>query len=94
MFDINKKIQIGDLKLDFPFFLAPMAGVTDYAYRVIAKRISKSDWKGDIICTGYFFMVAIDNQMRPIPIPQFSPKTEEEEILWNKAKAIREEMIK
>ena len=38
MFDINKKIQIGDLKLDFPFFLAPMAGVTDYAYRVIAKE--------------------------------------------------------
>ena len=38
MFDINKKIQIGNLKLDFPFFLAPMAGVTDYAYRVIAKE--------------------------------------------------------
>ena len=38
MFDINKKIQIGDLKLDFPFFLAPMAGVTDYAFRVIAKE--------------------------------------------------------
>ena len=38
MFDINKKIQIGNLKLDFPFFLAPMAGVTDYAFRVIAKE--------------------------------------------------------
>lgn len=38
MFDINKKIQIGNLRLDFPFFLAPMAGVTDYAYRVIAKE--------------------------------------------------------
>ena len=38
MFDINKKIQIGNLKLDFPFFLAPMPGVTDYAYRVIAKE--------------------------------------------------------
>jgi tRNA-dihydrouridine synthase B len=38
MFDINKKIQIGNLKLGFPFFLAPMAGVTDYAYRVIAKE--------------------------------------------------------
>ena len=64
------------------------------ACRVIAKRISKSDWKGDIICTGYFFMVAIDNQMRPIPIPQFTPKTKEEEELWNKAKTIREEMVK
>ncbi|MCH1546412.1 MAG: tRNA dihydrouridine synthase DusB [Candidatus Marinimicrobia bacterium] len=38
MFDINKKIKIGNLKLDFPFFLAPMAGVTDYAFRVIAKE--------------------------------------------------------
>ena len=64
------------------------------ACMVIAKRISKSDWKGDIICTGYFFMVAIDNQMRPIPIPQFIPKTDEEKELWNKAKSIREEMIK
>ena len=64
------------------------------ACRVIAKRISKSDWKGDIICTGYFFMVAIDNQMRPIPIPQFTPQTKEEEELWNKAKTIREEMVK
>ena len=39
-------------------------------------------------------MVAIDNQMRPIPIPQFTPKTKEEEELWNKAKTIREEMVK
>lgn len=38
MFNINKKIKIGDLKLGFPFFLAPMAGVTDYAFRVIAKE--------------------------------------------------------
>ena len=30
--------EIGSLTLDFPFFLAPMAGVTDYAYRVIAKE--------------------------------------------------------
>ena len=63
------------------------------ACRVIAKRISKSDWKGEVICTGYFFMVAIDSQMRPIPIPQFKPQTEEENKLWNEANSIREEMI-
>jgi tRNA-dihydrouridine synthase B len=34
----EKKIKIGNLQIDFPFFLAPMAGVTDYAYRVIAKE--------------------------------------------------------
>lgn len=64
------------------------------ACRVVAKRINKSDWEGDVICTGYFFMVAIDNQMRPIPIPQFKPTTEEENKLWNSAKSIREEMKK
>ena len=63
------------------------------ACRVIAKRISKSDWKGEVICTGYFFMVAIDSQMRPIPIPQFHPQTDDEKKLWNEAKSIREEMI-
>ncbi|CAI8243113.1 MAG: putative acyl-CoA thioester hydrolase [Methanobacteriota archaeon] len=64
------------------------------ACRVIAKRINKSDWKGEDICTGYFFMVAIDSQMRPIPIPQFTPESDEEMKLWNEAKSIREEMIK
>ena len=57
-------------------------------------RMTRSDWEPEQICSGYFFMVAIDNQMRPIPIPQFSPKTDEEKELWNKAKSIREEMIK
>tara|TARA_B100000287_G_scaffold155282_1_gene146509 strand:+ start:1975 stop:2424 length:450 start_codon:yes stop_codon:yes gene_type:complete len=64
------------------------------ACRVIAKRINKSDWKGEDICTGYFFMVAIDSQMRPIPIPQFTPDSDEEKKLWSEAKSIREEMIK
>ena len=64
------------------------------ACRVIAERINKSDWKGEVICTGYFFMVAIDSQMRPIPIPQFTPSNDEEEKLWNEAKSIREEMIR
>ena len=64
------------------------------ACRVIAKRINKSDWNGETICTGYFFMVAIDSQMRPIPIPQFIPDSDEEKKLWNEAKSIREEMIK
>ncbi|HJM44633.1 MAG TPA: acyl-CoA thioesterase [Candidatus Poseidoniaceae archaeon] len=63
------------------------------ACRVIAKRINKSDWKGEDICTGYFFMVAIDSQMRPIPIPQFTPTTDDEKKRWNEAKSIREEMI-
>ena len=39
-------------------------------------------------------MVAIDSMMRPIPIPQYSPSTEEEISEWEMAKGIRELMIK
>ncbi len=63
------------------------------ACRVVAKRMSKSEWEKDEICSGYFFMVAIDSQMKPIPIPQFEPKSEEEK-KWNlEARRIRKEMI-
>ena len=31
--------------------------------------------------------------MRPIPVPQFTPHTEEEHTEWEKAKAIRENML-
>ena len=45
------------------------------------------------ICEGYFFFVAIDSMMRPIPIPQFIPETDEEQNEWNKAERIRNNMI-
>ena len=38
-------------------------------------------------------MVAIDSMMRPIPIPQFNPETEEEHSDWEAAKAIRAHML-
>jgi hypothetical protein len=31
--------------------------------------------------------------MRPIPVPQFSPDTDEEQEEWEKAEAIRENML-
>ena len=37
-------------------------------------------------------MVAIDSQMRPIPIPQFEPQNAEEQQLWDEAKAARDAM--
>jgi acyl-CoA hydrolase len=37
-------------------------------------------------------MVAIDNQMRPIPIPQFTPITDEDKELWKAAEAARDAM--
>jgi acyl-CoA hydrolase len=55
--------------------------------------MSKATWEKKIICEGYFFFVAIDSMMRPIPIPQYEPKTDEEKDEWGKAKAIRENML-
>jgi acyl-CoA hydrolase len=55
--------------------------------------MSKSDWTRKTICEGYFFMVAIDNQMRPIPIPQFIPTNESEIAEQEKAIEIRNHML-
>ena len=63
------------------------------ACRVVAKRMSKSEWESSEICSGYFFMVAIDSQMKPIPIPQFEPENEDEKKWNSEAKRIRKEMI-
>ena len=62
--------------------------------KVTAYAMSKSDWSKTEICQGYFFMVAIDSMMRPIPIPQFTPSGEEETSEWELAKNIRDLMIK
>ncbi len=59
---------------------------------VIARRLNRSEWEREEICEGFFFMVAIDSQMRPIPIPQFSPTSEEEKTLWERAEKARNAM--
>jgi acyl-CoA hydrolase len=61
--------------------------------KVTAWAMNKSDWTKITICEGYFFMVAIDSMMRPIPIPQFVPETDEEKAEWDKAKSIRDHML-
>jgi len=38
-------------------------------------------------------MIAIDSNMRPIPIPQFTPESDKEMADWETAKAIREHML-
>jgi|TARA_B110000881_G_C18445097_1_gene448062 acyl-CoA hydrolase len=59
---------------------------------VTSCRMSRSEWEGDEICSGFFFMVAIDQSMNAIGIPQFTPKTDEEKQLWGLAKSAREAM--
>ena len=59
---------------------------------VVSCRLSRSEWVGEEICSGFFFMVAVDGDMRPTEIPQFTPETEEEKGLWNRAQAARAAM--
>ncbi len=59
---------------------------------VISCRLSRSEWKGEEVCSGFFFMVAIDESMKPVNIPQFTPETDEEKALWEMANAAREAM--
>ena len=60
---------------------------------VVARRLTRSDWEPEDICAGFFFMVAVDADMRPIPVPQHTPANEEEEKLWKQAQRVRDSMI-
>ena len=55
-------------------------------------RMTRSNWDPEEICSGFFFMVAIDSQMKPIPIPQFKPSSEEDQKMWDLAQAARDAM--
>ncbi|MGY8644700.1 MAG: acyl-CoA thioesterase [Candidatus Poseidoniales archaeon] len=59
---------------------------------VISCRLSRSEWVGEEICSGFFFMVAIDRDMKAINIPQFDPETDEDKKLWKLAQKARDAM--
>ena len=61
---------------------------------VVARRLTRSDWVPEDICAGFFFMVAVDSDMRPTPVPQHVPSTPEEEELWAAAETARDTMIR
>ena len=61
--------------------------------KVTAMAVNKATWEKKKICEGYFFFVAIDSMMRPIPIPQFVVENDEEQTEWNTAEQIRNNMI-
>ena len=60
--------------------------------QVRSSRMTRSDWEPEEICSGYFFMVAIDDSMKPISVPQFTPSNEEEKSLWDGAQNARDAM--
>jgi len=59
---------------------------------VSSSRLSRSEWEGEEICSGFFFMVAINEEMKPVEIPQLIPETEDEKVMWGRAEAAREAM--
>ncbi len=59
---------------------------------VISCRLSRSEWVGEEICSGFFFMVAIDIDMKAINIPQFKPETDDEIEMWEAAQKARDAM--
>ena len=59
---------------------------------VIAKRLDRSEWVTEEICSGFFFMVAIDDSMRPVEVPQFTATSDEEKDLWAQAQRARDAM--
>ena len=61
--------------------------------KVTAVAVNKATWEKKKICEGFFFFVAIDSMMRPIPIPQFVVEQGEEQEDWDHAKNIREQML-
>jgi acyl-CoA hydrolase len=94
-------VSIDALKFKKPAFQGDLIEVTAKVVftsthtagcHVVAQRIDRSVWEYEDICYGFFFMVAIDSQMRPIPIPQFNPQNAEEKRLWAEAEAARDAM--
>ena len=55
-------------------------------------RMTRSDWDPEEICSGYFFMVAVDGSMNPVEVPQFTPSNEEEQSQWDAAQRARDAM--
>ncbi len=59
---------------------------------VVANRLNRTEWDRQEICSGLFFMVAIDSEMNPIPVPQLVPETDEQKKLWGYAANAKREM--
>ena len=59
---------------------------------VTSCRLSRKEWNPEEICSGFFFMVAVDSSMKPTEVPQFTPSDEEEDRLYNMAKQARDGM--
>ena len=84
---------IGKLKIKTPIFLAPMAGVTDYPFRIICKEMGAGVVYSEFVSadgiirenTKTLDMIKFDKKERPIGIQIFGSK---HEVMSNEAKYI------
>ena len=77
-------MKIGSIKIDSPVFLAPMAGVTDYAFRILCKEMGAGVVYSEFVSSDGIIrenkktldLIRFKNQERPIGIQIFghSPK--------------------
>tara|TARA_B100000029_G_scaffold514101_1_gene615684 strand:+ start:19535 stop:20512 length:978 start_codon:yes stop_codon:yes gene_type:complete len=77
-------MNIGSIKIDSPVFLAPMAGVTDYAFRILCKEMGAGVVYSEFVSSDGIIrenkktldLIRFKNQERPIGIQIFghSPK--------------------
>ncbi|MCP4603759.1 MAG: acyl-CoA thioesterase [Proteobacteria bacterium] len=54
----------------------------------------KSSWERRPCCVGTLFMVAIGADSKPLSIPMFEPKTDNEKKEWGEAQKIHQRMLK
>tara|TARA_B100000575_G_scaffold126928_1_gene101158 strand:+ start:1924 stop:2394 length:471 start_codon:yes stop_codon:yes gene_type:complete len=59
---------------------------------VTSCRLSRKNWNPEEICSGFFFMVAVDSSLKPTNVPQFTPDDEESKRLHAMADRAREGM--
>ena len=94
-------VSVDALKFKWPAFQGDIIRTTSkvvwtsprtVGVHVTSCRLSRSEWVGEEICSGFFFMVAIDESMEPVQIPQFEPKTDDEKEMWSMANEARNAM--
>ena len=57
---------------------------------VTSCRLSRKNWTPEEICSGFFFMVAVDESLKPTNVPQYNPSDDEGKRLYFLAKSARE----
>ncbi len=83
-----KKGEIAEVEAQVVYVSTHTCGVK---VRVFA--LDKAKWDRRPCCVGTVFMVAIDANSKPHPVPSFEPSTEKEKRDWDETRAIHQRML-